>query len=108
MKGVITIIVAAVAAFCAPSAAFASTAQISGSDLLYTASPGETNTVTVTQSGLFQRVTDSTTPPTPGFDCFAVLGDANSVDCVAASDLVIDTGDMDDSVAISIAIPATI
>jgi Ca2+-binding RTX toxin-like protein len=86
--------------------AFGSNAAVSGTDLQYTASAGETNQVTVTTSLLGTRITDPGANITPGFDCFQ--SGANTVDCISATSLTLDLGDMDDSTTINVAMPATV
>ena len=84
------------AAVTAP-AAFAGSASVTATRLSYTASPGETNNVTISLSGSDYTISDSGASVAAGPGCTAAGGKA-TCPASAINLLIVDTGDLDDTV----------
>ena len=83
------------AAVTAP-AAFAGSASVTATRLSYTASPGETNNVTISLSGSDYTISDSGASVAAGPGCTAAGGKA-TCPASAINLLIVDTGDLDDT-----------
>jgi Ca2+-binding RTX toxin-like protein len=90
--------VAFAATLVGPAPAFGSTVGVLTGALTYTAGAGEVNSVTVTQNGLFRRISDSGATISPGLGCLTVL--PTIVDCLGVTTLGINAGDGNDTVQV--------
>ncbi|WP_412077594.1 hypothetical protein ACLF6K_24530 [Streptomyces xanthophaeus] len=94
-------------AFAGPAAADPSFAMRSGGEIRFAALPGETNTVTFSIVSGNVRVTDSTSPITPGPGCTAV--NPNAVNCgpiAGVNRIQASLGNQDDSATNNTPVPA--
>jgi hypothetical protein len=89
----------------APAAAQASTAAVETDALRITAAPGEFNAVSVSAGPGTLLVADSGAPLGPGPGCAAIPG---GLSCTGATRLEADLGDGDDSLTVSVSIPADV
>ena len=94
----------------APSSASAATASISGTDLVVSAGPAETNNLMITTEVTDYRITETGAGVTlsPGAGC--ISGGANQVLCPIAglASISVAAGDLDDIVTVSAMLPATL
>jgi Ca2+-binding RTX toxin-like protein len=89
-----------------PEAARGSTASVVAGVLTYAADTGEANDVTVSDNGLFKRITDTGATITPGLGCLPIL--SNVVDCSAVLSAVVNAGDGADTVAVTVPLVSTL
>jgi hypothetical protein len=81
-----------------------STASVGAGELTYSASPGESNDLSVSMASPNYRLADAGAPIAPGPGCTAV--DANTVECAGVNSLNFFLDDMDDTALVAIPVPA--
>jgi Ca2+-binding RTX toxin-like protein len=102
----LTFLVVAVESSLQAPIALGSTATVSGSVLIYSADPGETNDVTVASNGPLTRVTDTGATISAGSGCVGFSSD--TVDCAGSASISVAAGNMDDIVVVALSMPATL